>query len=109
MQKSSLQALPFMIGTTYRLAEAFVASPTLQRLTLAAYQQRIEALRLFGHTLVGMRSITFDRGLESVMMPRLVFVQTHACARKHRVVLVLLSIDITLPGMSIGSCGIVSA
>ena len=70
-----------------RAAEAFVASPKLQRLSLADYRQRIEALRLFGHTLVRMWSVTFGRRLESAMMPRLVFVRTHACAPKHHVFL----------------------
>ena len=90
-------------------AEAFVASSSLGRLSLTNYQQRIEALRLFGHPLVGVGVESFSRGLKSITIPRLVFVQTHACARKHCVVSALLSTAIRLPGMSIGMFGIVSA
>ena len=90
-------------------AQVFVASRKLARLSLADYRQRIEVLCLFGHALVDVGVHSFGRGLESTMMPRLVFVQTHACARKHAIVLVLLSTDIRLPGRSIGTCGTVTA
>ena len=89
-------------------AEAFVASPRLARLSLSDYQQRIEALRLFAPPLVGVGVEGFSRGIKSAMMPRLAFVQTHACARKHRVVLALLSTAIRLPSVSIGMFGISS-
>ena len=63
-----------------RAAEAFVATPRLQRFTLADYQQRIEALRMYGRPLAGVPVHWFGRGLKTTMLPRLAFVDSHACA-----------------------------
>ena len=63
-----------------RAAEAVVAAPGLQRFTLADYQQRIEALRMYGRPLAGVPVDWFRSGLKTTMLPRLAFVDSHACA-----------------------------
>ena len=63
-----------------RAAEAFVASPTLQRYALADYQQRIETLRLYSRPLASVPFEWFRRGLTSNILPRLVYVSAHAYA-----------------------------
>ena len=63
-----------------RAADAFVASSTLQRLTLADYQHRIEALRMFGYSVASVPVRVFHRGLVSYLLPRFAFVREHACA-----------------------------
>jgi transposase len=60
-------------------AEAFVASNLLSRFTLADYQQRAEALRMFDHPLAGAPVNFWYRTLQSYIVPRLAFVAEHAC------------------------------
>ena len=59
-------------------AAAFVASPKLQRLTLADYQQHIEALRMYRCRMASVNVIAFMMGLQSTILPRLQFVAMHA-------------------------------
>ena len=63
-----------------RAAEAFMASPRRQRLTLAGCQQRVEALRMYGRPLAGVPVQWFEVDLKTVMLPRLAFIDSHACA-----------------------------
>ena len=63
-----------------RAAEAFVASSALRRLALADYQHRVEALRMYGHTVDDVSTVVFRRGLASNLLLRLAFVHEHACA-----------------------------
>ena len=65
-----------------RAAETFVAAKPMQRLPLADYQQRTEALHMYGCPLNDARAETFCRGLTTHMLPRLVFVAEHACDRR---------------------------
>ena len=61
-------------------ASAFVASPALQHLTVSDYQQRVEALRMFGCVLPGFKVDAFGRALLTDSLPKLVFAATHAYA-----------------------------
>ena len=76
------------LRASQRAAESFVASPVTRCLTLAGYQQRIEALRMFGCPLEGVLVHSFSRGLKSLLIPRLAFVEAHACAPQPSFVLV---------------------
>ena len=86
-----------------RAAEAFMAGPRLQRLTLAECQQRIEALRMYGRPLAGVPLRWFLSGLNTVMLPRLAFIDSHACAptsfssRYTVVMLDIVQLDIVRP------------
>ena len=64
-----------------RTAEAFVASTQISRFTLADYQQRVEAMRVFGWPLEGLNLRLFCRRLTSHTLPRLLYVAQHACGR----------------------------
>ena len=61
-------------------AEALVASPTLQRLTLAGYQQRVEALRMYGWPLGSAGTFVLHNRSLTQLLPRLAYVAVHACA-----------------------------
>ena len=61
-------------------ASAFVAAPVLQHLTVADYQQRVEALRMFGCVLPGFKVEAFGCALLTDSLPKLVF-RRHTCVR----------------------------
>ena len=64
-----------------RAAEAFVASPPLQRHTFADYQQRIDMLLLYNRPLASAGVDCFRRSLKATLLPRLAYVSAHACAQ----------------------------
>ena len=59
-------------------AEKLVASPQLQKLTLVGYQQRVEALRMYGWPL-GSAGVEVLRRPLAQLLPRLAYVAAHAC------------------------------
>ena len=59
-------------------AEALVASLSLQRLTLAGYQQRVEALSMYGWPLGSVGTYVLHKSLTH-LLPRLAYVAAHAC------------------------------
>ena len=65
-------------------AEALVASSHLKSLALADYQQRIEALRMFGCALAGVPIVAFRREIKTTLVPRLTYIAEHACADSPR-------------------------
>jgi hypothetical protein len=71
-------------------AEAFVACNRLSRFTIADYQQRAEALRMFGHPLAGAPVKIWHRTLTGFIVPRLAFIAEHACVPRsqHRTLVV---------------------
>ena len=60
-------------------AEALVARSKLQRSTLADYQQRIEALRMYGWPLAGVGVSVLCRSVRA-LLPRLAYLAAHAYA-----------------------------
>ena len=74
--------LEHRMRTEHRTAEAFIASFKARHFTLADYQQRVQALRMFGGPLEGIPICVFCVGLTTLMIPRLVYVANHACDRR---------------------------
>ena len=68
------------LRTDCRTAQALVDARATQRLTLADFQHRAEALRMFGWPLEGLATHVFSSGLTTKVLPRLAYVAEHACA-----------------------------
>ena len=64
-------ALETGLRPNQRSASRFVASPKLRRLTLANYQQRVEALRMYGISACGLWLTTFQASVSTTWLPRL--------------------------------------
>jgi hypothetical protein len=68
-------------------ASRFVSSSELKRVALAGYHQRIEALRMFGRRVAGISVMAFKRDPRRSMLPRVAYVDKHACAPYRQCVL----------------------
>ena len=60
-------------------AERLLSRKMLQDIPFAGWQQRVEALRMYGRPLAKASMHTLRREIKSALVPRLEFVAAHAC------------------------------